>query len=326
MNLKFNPSVSGLSKVFRDYQILAMRVLWEGEGLGSGPVHARVNERLGEDQSVSRASIIQFLNKMVDEDALNYIDEPGRGGYHRVYSPKLDERGFVKELVRSLISSLMKDYPDETIVCPWTHDPMEAMQWIDDHLYAMTGAGIPQSHYLGFQEALNLFHEKPESWVHDRVVVHIGDSEPGFDDAFEFAPDGPTVTSVLALAEAGIKVHSVLCGPDEVPENMIYRWYADVTGGHFVHGADRIVPGVTRDPTWIVKLTPITPFDSFRMPLRSSEPTMKEGFYTFHIYVDFFCKAVPWHEWFLTELTAHLEKAEIPPRSCIADETIGSYA
>ncbi len=206
-----------------------------------------------------------------------------------------------------------KDYPDETIVCPWTHDPEEAMQWIDDHLYAMTGAGIPQSHYLGFQEALALFEAKPESWVHDRVVVHVGDSEPGFDDMFEFAPDGPTVRSVLALAEAGIKVHSVLCGPDEVPENAIYRWYADVTGGHFVLGADRIVPGVTRDPTWIVKLTPVTPFDSFRMPLRSSEPTRQEGFYTFHIYVDFWCKAVPWHEFFLTELTAHLEKAEIPP-------------
>lgn len=174
------------------------------------------------------------------------------------------------------------------------------------------GAGIPQSHYLGFETALELFKEKDESWVHDRVIVFVSDAEAGFNDQRSF---GEARDAVLDLADAGIKVHSVLCGPDEWPENVELRWYADVTGGHFIgpEGQDRIVPGVTRDPTWIVKLTPVTPFDSFRLPLRSSEPTRKEGFYTFHIYVDFWCKAVPWHEWFLTELTAHLEKAEIPP-------------
>ncbi len=205
-----------------------------------------------------------------------------------------------------------KDYPDETTVLPWTSDYDEVANYIEG-LTAVSGLGIPQSHYLGFETALELFEEKPESWVHDRVVVFVSDAEPGVDDEFEFAPGGPTQSSVLALAEAGIKVHPVLCGPDVAPEAPIFRWYADVTGGHFTHGEERIVPGVTRDPTWIVKLTPVTPFDSFRLPLRSSEPTQKAGYYTFHIYVDFYCKAVPWHEWFLTELTAHLEKAEIPP-------------
>jgi hypothetical protein len=204
-------------------------------------------------------------------------------------------------------------FKDEIVdVLGWTNDYYEIVDYIGK-LEAEFGGGIPQSHYLGFETALALFKEKDVSWVHDRVVVFVSDAPPGVDDTFEFEPDGPTVNSVLALAEAGIKVHPVLCGPDELPESVIYRWYADVTGGHFTHGEHRIVPGVTRDPTWIVKLTPVTPFDSFRMPLRSSEPTMKEGFYTFHIYVDFYCKAVPWHEWFQTELTAHLEKAEIPP-------------
>lgn len=202
-----------------------------------------------------------------------------------------------------------KDDPDETTSCALTDDYWTVRNFIEG-LEAEYGAGTPQSHYLGFGKALELFEEKPKSWVHDRVVVFITDAEAGYDDerSFEEARD-----AALVLAEGGIKVHSVLCGPDEWPENEELRWYADVTGGHFIHGEDRIVPGVTRDPTWIVKLTPITPFDSFRMKLASSEPTRKEGFYTFHIYVDFYCKAVPWHESFLTELTAHLEKAEIPP-------------
>ena len=61
-----------------------------------------------------RASIINFLNKMVDEGVLNSVEESARGGFRRVYSARLDEWGFVKELVMSIISSLMRDFPDET--------------------------------------------------------------------------------------------------------------------------------------------------------------------------------------------------------------------
>ena len=114
MNLMFDPSAPGLAKVFKDYQILAMGVVWEGEALVSGFVTQRVNEALGEDRSVSRASIINFLNMMVDEGVLNYVEESGKGGYHRVYSPRIDAKAFPKELAKSLISSLMRDFPDET--------------------------------------------------------------------------------------------------------------------------------------------------------------------------------------------------------------------
>ncbi len=221
-----------------------------------------------------------------------------------------------------------KDDPVDTINCSLT-DNLAAVQGFIEGLGAETGGPIPQSHYLGFETALELFNEKPESWVSDRVVVFVSDAEPGVDNVFEFEPDGPTVRSVLALAEAGIKVHAVLCGPDEPPESLIYRWYADVTGGHFVPPVwdpdfewmmfrgfwmpYRIIPVVTSNPTWIVKLTPVTPFDSFQLPLPTSPPCEKKGYYRFEIYVDFFAKAIPWHEYFTVELTAHLEKSEPKP-------------
>lgn len=253
----------------------------------------------------------------LDLDIVYVVDTTGSmGPYMETVKEKLVElTGVLLMMNKGQVEFAVvdfKDLPAETDVLPWTSDYETVKNYIEG-LTAAAGGPIPQSHYLGFEEALALFKGKPESWVHDRVVVFVSDAPPGVADVFEFSPGGPTQASVLALADAGIKVHSVLCGPDDPPENLILRWYSDVTGGHFTHGAHRIVPGVTRDPTWIVKLTPVTPFDSFRMPLASSEPTQKEGFYTFHIYVDFYCKAVPWHEWFLTELTTHLEKAEIPP-------------
>ena len=115
MTLIFNPENVGLSKVFRDYQGEAVKFIWEvGEqGAISREVWAKVNERLV-GKTISRASIINFLNAMVDEGVLDFDERTGKGGYHRVYRPKLDEPSFKRYLAQVMISSLMKDYPEET--------------------------------------------------------------------------------------------------------------------------------------------------------------------------------------------------------------------
>jgi hypothetical protein len=51
---------------------------------------------------------------MVDEEVLSYREESGKGGYHRVYYPKLDERGFKKHVAKKVINSLTRDFPEET--------------------------------------------------------------------------------------------------------------------------------------------------------------------------------------------------------------------
>ena len=115
MVLIFNPASDGLAKVFKDYQEEAVKFIWEvgDQGAISKEVWLKVNERLI-DKTISRASIILFLNAMVDEGVLGYHEETGKGGYHRVYKPKLDESAFKKHLAQIMISSLMKDYPEET--------------------------------------------------------------------------------------------------------------------------------------------------------------------------------------------------------------------
>ncbi len=77
-------------------------------------VHSHVNERLDDDKSISRASIIQFLKALAEAGVLDYLEETGKGGYHRAYSTKLDEASFKRELAESFVSSLMRDFPEET--------------------------------------------------------------------------------------------------------------------------------------------------------------------------------------------------------------------
>jgi len=207
-----------------------------------------------------------------------------------------------------------KDYVNQTIVNPsgLTTDYGEVTSFISG-LVAQTGDRIPQSHYLGLLEAERLFDDRADSLVHDKIVVFVSDAESGYNDKAEFSY---AMHAAWGLADKGVKIHSVLCGPYEDPEASQLWYYSAISGGNAIYAPlpdCRLVPGVTSNPTWIVKLTPITPFDSFRLKIHSSEPTMKQGYYEFYIWVDFFCKAVPWHEYFVTELTAHLEKAEIPP-------------
>ncbi len=115
MTLIFNPQNKGLAKVFRDYQEEAMKFIWEvgDQGAKSKETWIRINERLV-GKTISRASIINFLNAMVDEGVFDYHEETGKGGYHRVYKPKLDEAPFKEHLAQVMISSLMKDFPAET--------------------------------------------------------------------------------------------------------------------------------------------------------------------------------------------------------------------
>ena len=116
MTLIFDPEGDGLAKVLKDYQIEALRIVWakEEEGVISREVWQHVNEALIGVRTISRASIINFLNSMVDEGVLDYRRESGKGGYHRVYFPKMDERSFKKYIVETVINSLLRDFPEET--------------------------------------------------------------------------------------------------------------------------------------------------------------------------------------------------------------------
>ncbi len=112
----FDPSKTGLRKTLKEYEELALRYIWEigDEGAGSGITWRAVNERLEEGKTISRASIIFFLNRMLDQSVLGFRDATGKGGHHKIYITKLDESGYKKYIVRILLESVMNDFPKET--------------------------------------------------------------------------------------------------------------------------------------------------------------------------------------------------------------------
>ena len=114
LTLKFDPEKKGLAKILRNYQIEALKSLWKNseKGLTSREVYEYVNGKI--DGSISRASIINFLKAMADEGVLNFKERTGKGGYHRVYTPQLNESEFKKYVAQTMINSLLKDFPEET--------------------------------------------------------------------------------------------------------------------------------------------------------------------------------------------------------------------
>jgi len=104
-----------LAMIFKDWQIEVIRYLWgiQPDGANSRAVWTNANKSL--NGSISRASIINFLNNMVDEGLLDYEDTTGKGGHHRVYRMGFTEQEFKTQIVTRIVSKLLKEYPQETI-------------------------------------------------------------------------------------------------------------------------------------------------------------------------------------------------------------------
>ena len=115
---KFDPSKHGFRKTLREWEDFALRTIWDvGEdGASSRPVWERVNEKLGERKSISRTSIFIFLEKMEEQGVLGFreVTGRGRGGHHKIYYPLMDEKGYLKYLLKTIVESMMRDFPDET--------------------------------------------------------------------------------------------------------------------------------------------------------------------------------------------------------------------
>ena len=59
-------------------------------------------------KSVCARAVINSLNEMVDQGFLEYEEKSGKGGYHRVYYPKMDREEF-EVYVTELIKEKLKE-------------------------------------------------------------------------------------------------------------------------------------------------------------------------------------------------------------------------
>lgn len=85
--LTFDLAQNGLLCVLKPWQAEIMCHFWRTQKpMVSREVHLHLQD-VGGVFAVSRASVINFLNYMVDEGLLDYTEETGKGGHHRIYSP-----------------------------------------------------------------------------------------------------------------------------------------------------------------------------------------------------------------------------------------------
>jgi len=73
----------------------------------------RVNAEL-KPNTISRASVINFLEAMRGAGVLKGDEKTGKGGHHYIYSPAMDEAEFKQYIARTILESLMRDFPEET--------------------------------------------------------------------------------------------------------------------------------------------------------------------------------------------------------------------
>ena len=114
MPLQLDTGKENLDMFFKDYQVESLRYLWrvQPEGANSRSVWVNVNESL--QGSISRASVINFLNHMADEALLTYTETTGKGGHYGIYSIKYNETEFLETMATLIISKLLREYPEAT--------------------------------------------------------------------------------------------------------------------------------------------------------------------------------------------------------------------
>jgi predicted transcriptional regulator len=115
VKLEIDTSQQGLRMVLKDWEEETLKVFWDDpqKEYTSKLVWDRVNQRL-RPGSISRASIINFLEDMVEMGVLGKRETTGKGGYRGIYSSKMGESGFKRFIAETALEVLMSNFPEET--------------------------------------------------------------------------------------------------------------------------------------------------------------------------------------------------------------------
>jgi predicted transcriptional regulator len=104
---EYDSRKQGLATVFFDYEIEALHLLWTktGEHLSSREVWQHVSAKM----QISRASIINSLNRMVKSGVLDYQETTGKGGHKGLYAVTKSEDELRKQIAHELSTSIKQN-------------------------------------------------------------------------------------------------------------------------------------------------------------------------------------------------------------------------
>lgn len=109
--MKLDTERDGLEAIFKPYQIKTLEILLRTpHEMGSGEVYRKL---LSEGVDISRASVIFFLNDLVDMGLAHFSLATGKGGYHRLYKLVTNERSELGIILADrFIYKLWEIFPD----------------------------------------------------------------------------------------------------------------------------------------------------------------------------------------------------------------------
>lgn len=121
--MKLDTDKNGLEALFRSWQVPLVEELFK-RTLTSREAYD-VLEDLGvkagkkEYGSVSRASVINLLNYLVDAGLLDFDLKTGKGGHHRIYKMTLTRKEFAHKTIDLFVDKLIEVFPKESKTFLW---------------------------------------------------------------------------------------------------------------------------------------------------------------------------------------------------------------
>lgn len=114
--MKLDTAKNGINAIWKNYEVEAITFLLEvgEEGSGSRDVfeHCLFKQKQ-KGKSVSRSSVILFLNRLVDDGLATFTNRMGKGGFRRIYA--LIERtqaDFNNSVIDKILYKLWETYPE----------------------------------------------------------------------------------------------------------------------------------------------------------------------------------------------------------------------
>ena len=112
----FDTSQEGLLTLFISYQAVLLEHIWDinrerRTGIESSQAHEFLRQTGDIKLMRSRASVINFLNKMVEEGVLSFEEREKRGGPYKVYFPEMSREEYENHVVETITAKLEEVFP-----------------------------------------------------------------------------------------------------------------------------------------------------------------------------------------------------------------------
>jgi len=96
-----------LIKKISEYKLNLIKLFLEDpSNKNSGRIHNYLQKTMGKEQAPSRASVINFLNELVDLEYLKFYEESGKGGFHRQYYLDMSSEEFISKMFKDTQEAL----------------------------------------------------------------------------------------------------------------------------------------------------------------------------------------------------------------------------